>query len=402
MNTERPWYTENSTRRYTELYRWHSVLEGNIVAPWRSTIQSQPISFMFHVGWTKWWMRIKLPSGGTWIVWRFHACTRDPLITWSTRYRNVFGMKPPSPSTRKGAAVPRHDNRLQLSGKSQVHNEGLRSRNHRQSARRHGYQTCRHSRCGSSNANKPELQEAGKGLTWELSPPGCQAAIVKNRKRDLWENNFAVLLRSQFRSAYTAWNTASDTRLSSQKHDFGWRSKSDLHSIARQSKSNNYKNLPIILPILQAALLFFWLLESDSNRNPSIPQQRLVWQKLIADNGRRPMFRRHIRMSLRSFNKLFSYINRDWEQCLVYVCMWPYVVWLVGVTQKFWFLLASPSLVSTESFGRRLMSSIIARIWRYTSRYLQKTVPKMSDTEFRRCLRRLSNFNYYAFERRSG
>jgi hypothetical protein len=48
-----------------------------------------------------------------------------------------------------------------------------------------------------------------------------------------------------------------------------------------------------------------------SRRNPSVFSQRLQWIEFATKHGSHAMFRRHLRMSLSSFEKLLSYISYD-------------------------------------------------------------------------------------------
>jgi hypothetical protein len=48
-------------------------------------------------------------------------------------------------------------------------------------------------------------------------------------------------------------------------------------------------------------------------RNPSIFDQRLKWDEFAGKHGSRTVFKRHMRMSLASFNKILGYIRADLE-----------------------------------------------------------------------------------------
>jgi hypothetical protein len=73
---------------------------------------------------------------------------------------------------------------------------------------------------------------------------------------------------------------------------------------------SNYDDISIVLP---AMLLFFsqalivW--SQREMRVPSLFSQRLIWEEIVDKDKQRAVFKRHLRMSPESFNKLLSYIQ---------------------------------------------------------------------------------------------
>lgn len=67
----------------------------------------------------------------------------------------------------------------------------------------------------------------------------------------------------------------------------------------------------ILTMLLTMNILVLFLL--PSNRDPSLFQQRLDWEKFIETHGKRRDFKRHLRMSRKSFDLLLSYIQKDLE-----------------------------------------------------------------------------------------
>jgi hypothetical protein len=66
------------------------------------------------------------------------------------------------------------------------------------------------------------------------------------------------------------------------------------------------------LPLfLTTTIIAVHILNSNGDRNPSLIEQRLVWNKFIGKYGERRDFCRSIRMKLESFNLLLSYIHDD-------------------------------------------------------------------------------------------
>jgi hypothetical protein len=64
---------------------------------------------------------------------------------------------------------------------------------------------------------------------------------------------------------------------------------------------------------LLAACLLLHIVLVHEHRNPSITEQRLNWQQFTNKYGNRAEFKRHLRMSLKSFNKLLSLIRPQLE-----------------------------------------------------------------------------------------
>jgi hypothetical protein len=77
-------------------------------------------------------------------------------------------------------------------------------------------------------------------------------------------------------------------------------------------------------------------------RAPPVPEQRLNWDNYVEKRNRRPEeFRRHLRMSLQSFNKLLGYIRHDLEvnelmaslrggTIIPEICLFCTLRWLAG------------------------------------------------------------------------
>jgi hypothetical protein len=48
-------------------------------------------------------------------------------------------------------------------------------------------------------------------------------------------------------------------------------------------------------------------------RDPSIFEQRLIWETIFEKHGSRANFKRHLHISPKSFHKLLSYVKKEFE-----------------------------------------------------------------------------------------
>jgi hypothetical protein len=97
----------------------------------------------------------------------------------------------------------------------------------------------------------------------------------------------------------------------------------------------------IVLQQMFRLLVLVPLLYMIQSRDPSVFDQRLNWEEYVRKHGNRQFFRRHLRMTVPSFNKLLSYIREDLEVdqemaslrggvIIPEICLYCTLRWLAG------------------------------------------------------------------------
>lgn len=104
------------------------------------------------------------------------------------------------------------------------------------------------------------------------------------------------------------------------------------------------------------------------DRNPSLFEQRMLWNRIIERHSGRFPFKRHLRMEVESFDKLLSYIRADLEvdqrmaalrggAILPEICLYITLRWLAGGSYSDIYMFAG---ISSASFYRVLWKTINA------------------------------------------
>jgi len=78
---------------------------------------------------------------------------------------------------------------------------------------------------------------------------------------------------------------------------------------------DDVRNIHVLLSVIVAsvAALIGMYNAITHEKTPSLFEQRLNWNEIVRKHGARQAFRRHLRMSTASFDKLLSYIKADLE-----------------------------------------------------------------------------------------
>ena len=75
----------------------------------------------------------------------------------------------------------------------------------------------------------------------------------------------------------------------------------------------HHKCMLALAQTLAASANVLLIADQAEFRNPSVPMQWTKWKDLVDQNQHRPLFRRHLKMPMQSFNKLLSHIRHSLE-----------------------------------------------------------------------------------------